>query len=155
MLTLSSTAVQIESSTRRGKARPAVDFLHQGIDQIGAIDARKVVGHGKSARCKIIGQQTIARAKGSNCLWINRDDLSRNCSGDLVAQMDRVEAGQPPHRPAPFSAKQQAYMARHHHFDSLQRERVFDYRRALSDGAIVRQRNENWPEPMAYSHGAL
>jgi hypothetical protein len=46
-------------------------------------------------------------------------------------------------------------MARHRHFGSLQRERVFDYRRALSDGAIVRRRNENRPEPMAYSHGAL
>ena len=31
--------------------RPAVDFPHQGIDQVGAIDARKVVGHGSSARC--------------------------------------------------------------------------------------------------------
>jgi hypothetical protein len=53
--TATSSAVLIESSTRHGKTGPAVDFPHQGIDQIGAIDARKVLGHGKSARCKIIG----------------------------------------------------------------------------------------------------
>jgi hypothetical protein len=94
----------------RHKSRPAIDFANQGIDQIRAIDSRKIVAHRKTAGCKTIRQEAIGRAIRFHCFRINLDNLSWNGRGELVAQIDRIETGKAPHALASFSAKQQSCM---------------------------------------------
>ena len=140
---------------RDWQAGPPSDFTHQGIHQIGAIDARQIVRRRKSAQCQRIGHETIARAKSVHRLRIDRRDLSRNNGRNLVAQIDNVEAGKSLDARALFSANQKARIARHYNVDTLQHRRDIDGPGELSDCPITGQRDEDRPQTVACSHATL
>ena len=45
------------------ESSPAIDFAHQGVDQLRTVDSRKIVRHWISNGCKTVGQKAIARTK--------------------------------------------------------------------------------------------
>src|SRR5215469_11011937 len=143
-----SSVREIDHSVGRHKSSPAIDFANEGINQIRAIDSRKIVAHRKPAGCKTIRQEAIARAIRFHCFRINLDNLSWNGRGDLVAQIDRIETGKAPHALASYRAKQQSCMTGYHHLDPLQGERDVDDGAELRDRAVACQRDKNRPEPM-------